>query len=100
MLWRATGKGRSPQAAMNSRLNRWICRAYSRKLQRSTGVDSDPILRIGLAPGHCVRAVSTGYGWSIPGVLPGFVDHGEGIQQDGGWPRGPPKVSAEGKRGT
>src|SRR5262245_56680043 len=58
MLWRATGKGRSPQAAMNSRLNRWICRAYSRKLQRSTGVDSDPILRIGLAPGHQVWVLS------------------------------------------
>ena len=54
MLWRATGKGRSPQAAMNSRLNRWTCPAYSEKLQRSTGVHSDPILRIGLAPGHQV----------------------------------------------
>ena len=53
MLWRATGKGRSPQAAMNSRLNRWTCPAYSEKLQRSTGVHSDPILRIGLAERRC-----------------------------------------------
>ena len=32
MLWRATGKGRSPQAAMNSRLNRWTCLACLEKL--------------------------------------------------------------------
>src|SRR6516164_5836793 len=44
MLWRATEKGRSPQVAMNSRLNRWTCPAYSEKLQRSMGVPNDPIL--------------------------------------------------------
>jgi len=44
MLWRATEKGRSPQVAMNSRLNRWTCPAYWEKLQRSMGVPNDPIL--------------------------------------------------------